>query len=355
MKRGYKRNVIPLTRPWIGDEEIEALTRVARSGMLVQGVEVERFEESMAELCERDYGVAVSNGTSALSLCLQALGVGPDDEVIVPGLTWPSPAYAVRVTGARPRIMDVDPRSWNMPAPDMGVRAKAVIAIDQFGVPVESRGFDQLLDPVIEDAACAIGSRFAWGTPCGSLGLASCFSFHPRKVLTTGEGGMILTDDEGFADRLRRLRNHGQAAPGRFAEPALNHRMTDLQAALGNAQLARLDDVLRLRREHAEAIRAGLPGATFQNVPEDAESNEQTLGMLVRSRDAFIERCREDGVGVGRLTYSLALDVDFFDAETPEADRIAARGVALPLYPQMTTAERERVIEVVARALESDR
>lgn len=343
--------MIPLTRPWIGDEEIEALTRVARSGMLVQGVEVERFEATMASLCGRAHAIAVSNGTSALALCLQALELGAG-RVIVPALTWPSPAYATIAVGASPVIADVDPDEWNMPPPASLENVAAVIAIDQFGVPVRD-GFDALGVPVIEDAACAIGSRYADGRPCGSLGLASCFSFHPRKLLTTGEGGMIVTDDEGFAQRLRQLRNHGQAGPGQFGEAALNHRLTDLQAAVGNAQLERLDDTLRLRREHAEAIRAGLPQARFQALPPGAVRNEQTLGIVVDARDAFIARCRDEGVGCGRLTYSLA-DIDFLpDAEAPVATDIAARGVALPLFPQMSTADRERVIEVVAHALEA--
>ena len=347
---GYKRSVIPLTRPWIGDEEIEALTRVARSGMLVQGVEVERFEATMAELCGRAHAIAVSNGTSALALCLQALEIS-GGEVVVPALTWPSPAYAATAVGAKVRIVDVDADEWNASAPSAD-GASAVVAIDQFGVPVRAEGFDALGVPVIEDAACAVGSRFGDGRPCGSLGLASCFSFHPRKLLTTGEGGMIVTDDEGFAQRLRQLRNHGQAAPGKFAEAALNHRLTDLQAAVGNAQLERLEDTLRLRREHASAIRAALPAARFQTLPEGAVRNEQTLGILVDDRDAFIARCREAGVGCGRLTYSLS-EIDFLPAaDTPVANDIAARGVALPLYPQMSAADRQQVIDVVGRVLE---
>ena len=342
--------MIPLTRPWIGDDEIAALTRVARSGMLVQGVEVERFEATMAELCDRRHGIAVANGTSALALCLQALDVR-GRTVAVPALTWPSPAYAAVSLGASLHIADVEADDWNM-APESVVDADVVIAIDQFGVPVRD-GFRALDVPVIEDAACAIGARYADGRPCGSLGVASCFSFHPRKLLTTGEGGMIVTDDDALAQRLRQLRNHGQLAPGQFAEAALNHRLTDLQAAVGNAQLARLDETLRMRREHAEAMRAALPAATFQRVPVGATRNEQTLGIRVADRDAFIARCRAEGVGCGRLTYSLS-EIDFLpDADTPVADAIAAEGVALPLYPHMTRDERERVIDVVGRALEA--
>lgn len=339
--------MIPLTRPWIGDEEIEALTRVARSGMLVQGAEVQRFEATMAELCGRAYGIAVSNGTSALALCLEALEVA-GKEVVVPALTWPSPAYAASSLGARLCIADVDPDEWNT-TPD-GLSGDVIIAIDQFGVPVRD-GFASLDIPIIEDAACAIGSRYSDGRPCGSLGIASCFSFHPRKLLTTGEGGMIVTDDEGFAQRLRQLRNHGQAGPGQFAQVALNHRLTDLQAAFGNAQLDRLDETLRLRREHANAIRAALPQARFQHVPQGAIANEQTLGLIVDDADAFIAACRAQGLGVGRLTYSLS-EIDFLpDADTPVAASIAAHGVALPLYPQMSVADRERVIEVVGSVL----
>jgi perosamine synthetase len=407
--------VIPLTDPGLGDDEVVAAARVLRSGRLVQGAEVARLEVALAERCGRRHAVAVSNGTVALELLLRALGVGPGDEVLVPDLTWPSPAHAVLAVGARPVLVDVDPRSWNLTAEGclraLAARAetarteaacaaserdatasardaggergglRAVIAIDQFGMPAEVRAIVAAVEAaapgvvVVEDAACAIGSVRADGTPAGSApSVGATLSFHPRKVLTTGEGGAVLVDDDALAERLRVLRNHGQRAPGEFTAASTNARLSEVQAAVGNAQLARLDALLAARRENAAAIRDGLSAALGQGTlvfqrssapdgPDGAQPNEQTLGALLppgtgpAARDRFIARCRERGVEVGRLSYalhrlpSLARFAPDGDAALPVASDIVDRGVALPLYATMTPAERQTVVAVVAETL----
>ena len=366
--------MIPMTRPLLDDAECDAVTRVLRSGMLVQGAEVARFEQLVAEQCQRAHAVAVSNGTAALALALEALGVGPGDEVLVPALTWPSPAHAVRGVGATVKLVDVDPHEWNSTpeafAAARSSRTRAAIVIDQFGNPARAPELHAVLDGliVIEDAACALGSVFADGKPCGSLGDVSCFSFHPRKVITTGEGGMCLTDDAELARRLRVLRNHGQAAPGVFERHAGNFRLTELGGALGVAQMARLGEINQGRREHASVMRAALsqaaPGLEFQESPAGALPNLQTFGVLLPAgstapqRDAFVEACKQHGAQAGPLSYALG-DVPSVtpdgsplrpDGEPWVAADVVARGVSLPLFRTMTAAERSQVVSAVTHA-----
>lgn len=345
--------MIPLARPWIDEAELEAATTVLRSGMLVQGAVVARFEEALAARCQRRFAVAVSNGTSALSLVYRALGLRAGDAIAVPALTWPSPAHAALELGLEVRLVDVDAQTWNATseslraAPDV----KLAVAIDQFGNPLDAIALDV---PVVEDAACAIGSVFASGRPCGSLGIASCLSFHPRKLVTTGEGGAVLTDDAELAQTLRVLRNHGQSVPGVFETGSGNYRLSELAAAVGLAQLDKLDAMIARRREHAEAIRAGLPELRFQRVVDGARGNEQTLGAVLPEgvdRERFFSGMRAREVQAGILSYDLAA-IGTLSGLAPNASAIVARGIALPLFPQMTVAERERVIEAAREALD---
>jgi len=353
--------LIRLAKPWIGEDEQRAVAAVLESGQLVQGALVERFEQAVAALVGRRYAVAVSSGTAALQLALKVLSVGPGDEVLCPALSWPSPAHAVRVAGAKVRFVDVDADEWN--STEDGLRAartgetKAAIVIDQFGNPARAAAVRDALGalPIIEDAACALGSRFASG-PCGSLGRVSCLSFHPRKILTTGEGGMCLTDDEDVAEKLRMLRNHGQLR-GEFVVAAGNHRMTEIAAALGLAQLQRLDDIVARRRELAALYREGLADAVpYQSSPAGAESNFQTFGVILpqgRDRNTVCDRMGERGVEAGRLSFAIHKLGSFAgsNASMPIAERVAARGLALPLFPQMRNAEAEEVTKVLLGVL----
>lgn len=358
--------MIPLARPWIDEAELEAAAAVLRSGMLVQGAVVARFEEALAARCERRFAVAVSNGTSALSLVYRALGLRAGDAIVVPALTWPSPANAALELGLEVRLADVDVQTWNATSETLRAAAagraagrssgavRLAVAIDQFGNPLDAITLDV---PVVEDAACAIGSVFVGGRPCGSLGIASCLSFHPRKLVTTGEGGAVLTDDAELAQTLRVLRNHGQSVPGVFETGSGNYRLSELAAAVGLAQLDKLDAMIARRREHAAAIRAGLPELRFQRVVEGARGNEQTLGAVLPDgvdRERFFSGMRAREVQAGILSYDLTA-IGTLSGLAPNASAIVARGIALPLYPQMTVAERERVIEATRAAIDEAR
>jgi perosamine synthetase len=346
--------LIRLAKPWIGENEQRAVAAVLESGQLVQGALVERFEQALAALIGRRHAVAVSSGTAALQLALKSLQVGPGDEVLCPALSWPSPAHAVRVAGAKVRFVDVDPDEWNSTAEALrearNGNTRAAIVIDQFGNPSRAEQIREALGalPIIEDAACALGSRFASG-PCGTLGKVSCLSFHPRKILTTGEGGMCLTDEDDVAEKLRMLRNHGQLG-GEFVVAAGNSRMTEIAAALGLAQLQRLDEMVSRRRELAALYREALGGEMdSQSTPNGSESNYQTFGVVLpqgHDRNAVCEKLRERGVEAGLLSFAIHKLGSFAgnEASLPIAEHIAARGIALPLYPQMRNAQVDEVV-----------
>lgn len=337
----------------IDEATIERATSVLRSGRLVQGPEVEAFERALAERTGRRHAICVSNGTSALELAFRALGLEPGSEILVPSLTWPSPAHAARALGLEVRLVDVDAEEWNARASHFREkrtpRTKAAVVIDQFGFPVRQAELREALDGlvVIEDAACALGSRGEL-VPGGGFGHVSCLSFHPRKIVTTGEGGACLTDDDALAAELRALRNHGQAAPGVFTVAAGNHRLTDFAAAMGRAQLDRLDEEIERRRAIADALRRALPSLAFQREAPGTAANVQTLGALLPAglgRDEAIAALRARGVEAGRLSYALSrLPTVAVDQPAPNAEAIEDRGVALPMFGALTDHEVERIV-----------
>lgn len=387
---GRLTQMIRLTRPWLGHEEEAAVASVLASGMLVQGARVAELEAAIAARTGRRHAIAVSNGTSALMLALQALGIGKGDRVLCPNLTWPSPAHAILDVGAEPILVEVDLREWNAGPEAMAAACEAngpiaaAIAIDQFGNPARVDEIAQALErvagkpvPVIADAACSLGSTLH-GKPCGSFGVIACTSFHPRKVITTGEGGMCLTDDDVLAGRLRELRNHGQAAPGTFARASGNHRLSEIAAAIGIEQMKRLDAIVHARQTLAARYRKAFEplGLALQEPPEHASANVQTLGVLLpddvhastrarlssaNDRDRVIAALEQKGVQASALSYALHTlpqlrslpQLANADALEGFASSLAivARGVALPLYPQMTVSEQDEVIAAVQAVL----
>jgi perosamine synthetase len=351
---------IPIAKPELGAEEIAAVTRVLESGMLISGRVVEEFERGLAERCGRKHAIAVANGTAALELALRALDIS-SGEVLVPAMSWPSPAHVAAWVGATPRLVDIDRDTWNGEASGLAAARNAattaVIAIDQFGVPADQPAIAAALPdlPIIEDSACAIGSTLG-GRPCGSFGDISCLSFHPRKVLTTGEGGACLTDDDALAQRLRVYRNHGQRAVGDFVEPGPNERLTEMQAAIGLVQLDRLDGMIARRREIADSYREVLPnlGIAFQQHPAGARVNEQTFGAVVPvgvDRDAFVAAMQDQGIGAGILSYALTRigSLVQLGQSAPVAEEIVDRGFALPVHTGMSDEDVADVIAALGR------
>jgi perosamine synthetase len=345
--------MIPLSRPFRGPNDLDAIARVLDSGRLVVGPEVEAFERMLATAAGRKHAIAVSSGTDALILALEALGI--EGEVLCPALTWPSPAHAIRMRGGTVRLVDVDRGTWNATAD--GYRSgrseatRAAIVIDQFGNPSEHDAIAEALSgvPIIVDAACALGSSYR-GRPSASYGTIACLSFHPRKIVTTGEGGACLTDDEALADRLRMLRNHGQSRPGIFAVASGNSRMSEVAAALGRTQLGELDRLVARRREIARRYRAALGSrVATQRELEGAASNFQTFGIVVSgNRDRIIEAMRAAGIECGILSYALSrLDSVGASDPCPNAEAIAERGMALPLFHDLGDEQAARVVSVL--------
>jgi perosamine synthetase len=360
--------VIPLSRPVLGAQEAQAVARVLDCGRLVQGERVAEFERLACERVGRAYALAVSSGTAALRLALDALGIGPDDEVLVPDLTWPSPGHAVFEVGARPVLVDVEAHDWNVGAAGLAAartsQTRAAIVIDQFGCPANVAEISAALPglPLIVDAACSLGSH-AGDKPCGAHGVIACFSFHPRKVVTTGEGGMCLTDDALLAARLAELRNHGQTAPGKFVRWSGNYRMSELAAAIGVVQMGRLDAMLEERRSQAARYLQALPALVTQQAAVGLQRNHQTFGVLLPAgvdRDAVVQQLRGLGVESGRLSYALHTLPQFAAAAAastrqgrawPNAAALSERGLALPLWPGLAEADQRKVIAALQSVL----
>jgi perosamine synthetase len=359
--------MIRLTRPVLGEAETRAVEGVLATGMLVQGERVAAFEARVAAQTGRRHAIAVSSGTGALELALRALGVGSGDEVGVPALTWPSPAHAVALVGATPVLADVDLREWNVTPATLHAawtpRMRAAIVIDQFGNPARivelARAAGEL--PLIVDAACSLGSVLD-ARPCGSYGVIACLSFHPRKVITTGEGGMCLTDDDAIAARLRVLRNHGQRGTGEFVEAAGNVRMSEIAAAIGVAQMERLDGIVTRRRTLAARYVEALAGFEMQQEPPGGLANRQTLGVLlpagagatVERRDAVVSALRAGGVEAGLLSYALHRLPSLAGARHGRlevTEDVVDRGLALPLHPGMSEEDVTRCADAFREAV----
>lgn len=373
-------DVIPIMRPWLGPEEQLAVADVLASGWIAQGPKVAAFEESVGAALGAAYAVATTSCTTALHLALHALGVGRGDEVVVPSLSFIATANAPRYTGARPVFADVDLETQNVTPQTveraLGPATRAVIVVHQAGMPADVEAIEAVCAPrgvaVIEDAACAIGSTYR-GRPVGA-GKLVALSFHPRKLLTTGEGGMLLTADADLARRLRRLREHGMAVSAherharstvvleQYVELGFNFRMTDLQAAVGLVQLAKLDAMVWERRRLAEDYRAalaGVPGLVLPCDPPHGTTNYQSFVVRLEDdlgveRDAVMQRLLDQGIATRRGIMAAHLEPACAGLPAPAlpvTERLTRRSLILPLFHAMTDDQLERVAEALTEAV----
>jgi perosamine synthetase len=368
---------IPIIRPWLGDDEAEAAAATVRSGWVAQGPNVANFEQQFCRCVGAVDAVAVSNCTTALHLALVVLGVGPGDEVVVPSFSFIATTNAVLYVGATPVFADVDAVTGNLTAASIRervtARTRAVIVVHQAGVPADLASIapecDALGVRIIEDAACALGSTFQ-GRLIGAHSDLVAFSFHPRKVVTTGEGGMLATSRPDWAARLRRLREHGMSvsaadrhAAGRvvfeeYVETGFNYRMTDVQAAIGMVQLRKLGALVSRRRELAaryQAAVAELPGLRAVADPPSGTTNFQSFWIEVdddfpMDRDALMTRFAHAGVSTRRGIMAAHLEpacAALRAVQLPVTERLTRRTLILPLFHEMTPHEQDRVIAVL--------
>jgi len=349
--------LIRLGWPDVGPEEAEAVREVLESGQLTMGPKVAEFEAGVARACETRYAVAVSSGTAALHLALLALEIGEGDEVIVPAYTFPATANVVVLAGARPMLVDVDPRTMNLDpaqvADALTPRTRAVLAVHLFGRPLAWDELEAAVPPhvpLVEDAAGALGARRR-GVPCGGLGELGCLSFHPRKVVTTGEGGAVVTDHDDLAARVCELRHHGIASGGGFEieAPGFNYRLSDIQCAVGIPQLRRLPELLAARRAVADAYGERLAGLV--ETPQADEGDEhgwQAYVVRLDRRDEALAALREAGIEAQIGTYALQRLAAYRDeGDFPGADDCFERALALPLHSRLQESDLDRVTAVL--------
>lgn len=371
-----------LTSPKFGAEELDLVAKCLESGWVTSGPMVREFEAAMRVRHTVDHAIAVTSCTAALHLAMIALDLGPGDEVIVPAFTWVTSAHAARYAGAEVRFVDVDPATFNL-APDelsaaVNGRTKAIVAVHLFGLSADMDAVRSVAQrhglAVVEDAACAIGTTWQ-GRPVGALGDIGCFSFHPRKVVTTGEGGMLTTDRADIATTLASLRNHG-ASPNledaetpwgmaRFDALGFNLRLSDIQAAVGVAQMRRLDGLLAHRRATADLYRQALTGLEDLALPNaGAADGHSYQSYVVRLREGG--RSRRNAVmlalkargmetrpgthavhrlGYYRDRYGLVAD-DF-----PKAALCEDTTITLPLFPDMVEGDVGTVADTLRTAL----
>jgi perosamine synthetase len=345
---------VRLARPDVGEEELAEIREVLESGQLTMGPKVAEFEALLAAAAETKHAVAVSSGTAALHVAVLALGIGPGDEVLVPAYTFPATANVVALAGATPVLVDVDPVTMNIDPADAArrvtPRTKAVLAVHLFGRPARLDELPEL--PVLEDAAGALGASRD-GQACGSLGEVACFSFHPRKIVTTGEGGAVTTSDDALAERLRSLRHHGWSPSDGYTDmpaPAYNYRLSDVLCALGIPQLRRLEELHaayeRVASGYAERL-AGLDVLLPEADPGDRHGL-QAYVIQLDDRDEVLAGLRAQGIQCQIGTYALhRLGAYRGSGPFPGADRVFERALALPLHTRLTDGELDRVAEAL--------
>lgn len=381
---------IPITKPFFDHTEKDLIGQVLETGWVVQGPKVEEFERLLCAYTGSTHSVATSSCTTALHLALLATGVGPGDEVIVPAFTWISTANVVEYVGAKPVFCDIDLSTFNLNPEavkaSLSERTKAIIPVHLFGLCADMRSILEIAEQrglaVIEDAACALGAWY-FEKHAGTMGDAGCFSFHPRKSITTGEGGMLITANEEIATLSSVLRDHGGSITDRqrhdsatsfllpeFAHLGFNYRMTDLQGALGCAQMDKVDWIMQERRRRAGAYDSALNGCEWLTVPRVPKGHVHgyqayvclfvperpsldNVEHLHSERNRIMAKLQKGGVATRPGTHAVHVQKYYAQKygiapdEFPQAllaDRLA---LALPLFPQMTDSDQERVVNAL--------
>jgi len=368
--------MIRLTIPEIDSDEIQAVKEVLNSGWLIQGKKVRQFEELVAGYTGTKHAVAVNSGTSALYLSLLSLDLAEGDEVITSDFSFQATANIIELAGTRPVLVDIDLNTYNLDVNEIAAkitsRTRAIIPVHLFGQAANMQPVIELAKKynlkIIEDAAPALGATCELNgktKQAGSFGELGCFSFHPRKVITTGEGGMITTDDDKLVEKLRKLRNHGQEQQGAkidFVLAGFNNRMTEMQAAIGIVQMQKLDQIISRRQQLAQLYNELLSEVPWLKTPQTLSGANHTYQAYVIllddsiNRDWFIKRLNESGVETAIGTYAMhqtayyrqkyGFGVDDF----PKAKIAFEQCLALPLYSRMSEDEARIVVSHLKKA-----
>lgn len=375
--------MIRLTVPSIAEDDLQAVSRVLRSGFLVQGEQVAAFERAVADLVGSKEAIAVSNCTAALHLSLLSLGVGAGDLVVVTAYSYVATANVIELCGARPVFVDIQPDTFNidpaqlsetlaslMNSAETAPRVKAILPVHTFGQMADMPAILEIAGrynlPVIEDAACALGASLD-GQQAGLWGHLGCFSFHPRKAVTTGEGGVITTEDPELARKLRALRNHGQdstSASPDFIMPGFNYRLTEFQAALGLTQLGKLERIIEARRR-AASLYDRLLARTSLQAPVIAQGSKHVYQSYVAllpaeaasQRAELIRDLKAQGIETNIGTWHMPLVTYFQRAygyragDFAVADEVFARALTLPLHETISSSEQEEVVSAIEKLL----
>lgn len=371
--------MIRLTVPSIDQSDIDAVSESLASGFLIQGPHVAEFERAVAQKVGVAHAVAVANGTCALQVALASLGVGPGDICVVPAYSWVATANVVELCGARPVFVDIDPRTYNidvarledalttlMSKPDTAGVTRAVLPVHAFGQMADMDAINSLCEgrsiPVIEDAACALGASLG-SSVAGSSSALGCFSFHPRKAVTTGEGGMMTTNDPALARTARAFRNHGidpEGAPPDFVMAGYNLRMTEFQAAFGVTQLAKVERIIASRQTAAARYDRLLDGTGIISpfvTPRAVHVYQSYVTLLPEQqasrRPEIIAEARKQGVELQVGTIHMPLTTfyrkryNYKEGDFPVTDSVNRRALTLPLFEAITPEQQQTVVNVV--------
>ena len=374
--------MIPIAKPYLGKEEAQSAYDTILTGWITQGPRVAEFEQKFAAYTGAAHAVALSNCTTALHLAMIVAGVGPGDEVICPSMSYIATANSIKYTGATPVFAEVDPVTYNLDPKDaerkITPRTKAILIVHQIGMPADIDAFTAIGKKhglmIIEDAACAAGSSYK-GKKIGSHSDLVCFSLHPRKVITTGDGGFVTTSREDFAQRMRLLRQHGMSVNDRVrheankvifedhVEVGYNYRMTDIQAAVGIQQLGRLDWIVGERRKIADRYHAGLQDIKCIRLPREAEgyfTNWQSYSITLLDdcpveRNDLMQKMLDEGIATRRGIMTSHRETAYKEEckglSLPISEKAADRSIIIPLYVPMSQEDQDTVISTFRRLL----
>ncbi|MGB9959155.1 MAG: DegT/DnrJ/EryC1/StrS family aminotransferase [Candidatus Bathyarchaeales archaeon] len=367
--------MIPINAPQIGEEEIDAVVKVLRSGVLTHGLGegpmVKKFEEDFARFVEAKYALAVNSGTAALHMAIIGAGIKHGDEVILPSFTFVATAETVVLAGAKPVFVDIAPENYNI-SPEKIKKAitrktKAIVAVDLYGSPADLKPIREIADEyglkLIEDAAQAHGAVYN-GKPVGAYADMACWSFYASKNMTTGEGGMITTNDKEMAEKLKLLRSHGEKEKYKSILLGHNYRMPEIQAAIGCAQLAKLSVFLAKRRENAERLTEKLGKAKKLQLPTEPKNCRNSWylytvrfkGSKSEERNAVVEKLRQNGIGA-EVYYACPIHLmpyyrKFGECRLPETEKASEQVFSLPVHPGVTLEQIDFIGETVLHYVE---